>query len=117
LPKLRGTSENRRKKIQKLNEYLKKQNVTWEEFFEKIEKSDFLTGRDGKWHNCGFDWILEPRNYVKILEGNYDNRESYQETRKQKARSHVYTHEGAGYGDLGDGKYSKMDAWMHKDSS
>ena len=117
LPKLRGTSENRRKKIQKLNEYLKKQNVTWEEFFQKIEKSDFLTGRDGKWHNCGFDWILNQQNYIKILEGNYDNRDSYQERRKQKAKSHVYTHDGAGYGDPDNDEYSRMDAWLHEDSS
>ena len=44
------------------------------EVFKRIEKSDFLTGRNGKWHGCSFDWILKPSNWQKINEGNYDNR-------------------------------------------
>lgn len=45
---------------------------------KKIDRSDFLTGRDGKWHGCSFDWILKPANWQKILEGNYENREECQ---------------------------------------
>ena len=41
---------------------------------KKAEASDFLTGRNGGWGGCGFDWILKPANLSKILEGNYDNR-------------------------------------------
>jgi hypothetical protein len=44
--------------------------------FKRIEKSDFLTGRIGKWHGCSIDWILKPANWQKINEGNYDNREN-----------------------------------------
>lgn len=44
--------------------------------FERVEKSDFLSGRSGKWDGCSFDWILKPSNWQKILEGNYDNREN-----------------------------------------
>lgn len=40
---------------------------------EKTEASDFLTGRTSDF-KAGFDWILKPANFVKILEGNYDNR-------------------------------------------
>lgn len=28
--------------------------------FKKAEASDFLTGRNGGWGGCGFDWILKP---------------------------------------------------------
>lgn len=42
--------------------------------FERIEKSDFLSGRNGKWSGCSLDWILKPENWKKIIEGNYDNR-------------------------------------------
>lgn len=40
---------------------------------EKTEASDFLTGRSGDF-KATFDWILKPANFIKILEGNYDNR-------------------------------------------
>lgn len=45
--------------------------------FQKTEKSDFLTGRiPGKSWVAGFDWIMRQENFMKIYEGNYDNRES-----------------------------------------
>ena len=48
------------------------------DFFDRVEKSDFLTGRkgvkNGPWYGCSFDWILKPSNWQKINEGNYDNR-------------------------------------------
>lgn len=52
--------------------------------FERIEKSDFLSGRNGKWSGCSFDWILKPENWKKIIEGNYDNREPS----SQKSKGH-----------------------------
>ena len=45
-----------------------------QEIFARIESSDFLTGRNGRWGKCGIDWILKPENLCKITEGNYDNR-------------------------------------------
>lgn len=44
----------------------------WEALFLKVEASDFLTGRNGDW-KASFDWIIQPRNLIKITEGNYDN--------------------------------------------
>lgn len=38
------------------------------------EESDYLSGRNGKWDNCCFDWILKPANLIKILEGNYTSK-------------------------------------------
>jgi len=48
----------------------------FEELFSRAESSEFLTGRDGQWHHCSFDWILKFDNFVKIMEGNYDNRQA-----------------------------------------
>lgn len=47
--------------------------------FELAEKSDFLSGRKktdkhSTWR-CSFDWLINPNNMVKVLEGNY-NKES-----------------------------------------
>ena len=56
----------------------------WVEFFERVEHSDFLTGRvkpsinpgTGKpWGKKTFDWFIMPLNHLKIIEGKYDNRE------------------------------------------
>lgn len=47
------------------------------EIFARAEASDYLSGRNGKWLNCSFDWLINQNNALKVLEGNYDNRESY----------------------------------------
>ncbi len=41
--------------------------------FLMVQESDFLTGRSGKWGKCSFDWIVNKKNALKILEGNYGN--------------------------------------------
>jgi len=44
----------------------------WIKYFEKIKRSNFLTGISSNW-KATFDWILKDSNCLKILEGNYDN--------------------------------------------
>jgi uncharacterized protein YdaU (DUF1376 family) len=46
----------------------------WRIALSKIEQSDFLSGRTGRWR-CDFDWINKPANFTKLMEGNYDNRD------------------------------------------
>ncbi len=48
---------------------------TFQEVFAKAQLSDFLSGRNGKWTSCNLDWLLNENNMVKVLEGNYDNRD------------------------------------------
>jgi hypothetical protein len=48
---------------------------TFEALFKAAEASDFLTGRNGKWTGCNIDWLLNENNMVKVLEGNYSNKE------------------------------------------
>lgn len=52
----------------------KRSLVEWTEACRRVEESDFLSGRDGKWNGCGFDWLLKSANLTKVLEGNYQNR-------------------------------------------
>jgi len=40
--------------------------------FKKVAESDFLSGRKSDW-KASFDWIMNPTNFVKILEDNYKN--------------------------------------------
>ncbi len=42
--------------------------------FDKAGKSDFLCGVNDRGWMASFDWIMKPENFVKILEGNYDNK-------------------------------------------
>lgn len=52
----------------------------WERFFGKCELSDFLSGRtDGrgaKPFRVGLDWVVKASNFAKIINGNYDNRDT-----------------------------------------
>jgi hypothetical protein len=43
--------------------------------FKMAESSNFLSGRDGKWCSCSFDWIMKSQNFIKVMEGNYRNRQ------------------------------------------
>jgi hypothetical protein len=45
----------------------------WREFFIKVAASDFLYGRSGKFA-ANLEWLLRPENFLKTIEGNYDNR-------------------------------------------
>ena len=44
----------------------------WRCFFEIIQKSDFLSGRSKTNFVASFDWILLEKNFLKIVEGNYN---------------------------------------------
>lgn len=46
--------------------------VTFAEFFQRVERSAFLTGKSSSNFKADFNWILKPENMMKILSGNYD---------------------------------------------
>ena len=56
------------------------------------ERSDYLSGRNGKWQNCSFDWLIKENNYIKVLEGNY-NRYSNKQV-GEEAEEKVYSEIG-----------------------
>lgn len=70
-------TDTRKMKISRANTTLK---GSFENFFKRVEKSDFLTGRNGRWNARGekqasFDWIMKLDNILKIQSGTYDNKE------------------------------------------
>lgn len=79
LPKVKSTVGKRRSLILRAL----KENPDlgyWAVIFQKVERSDFLSGRNGRWTACGFDWILGndkngTRNHVRVDEGVHDNRQ------------------------------------------
>lgn len=77
MPKVLKTTTDRKRVIKARWNECKDINV-FIELFTKAEKSDFLSGRDGKWSGCAFDWLLNSKNILKVLEGNYDNKQNTQ---------------------------------------
>ena len=65
-------NDSRRKRLKAAHDALGMDGL--ETFFRRVEASDFLAGRTKEQARFGIDWITKPGNFVKILEGNYDNR-------------------------------------------
>ncbi len=74
LPKVASLTEPRKKGINRLLKCLEKNSYDVDIFFNTVEASDFLTGRSNDW-TANFDWIIKESNYVKIVEGNYVNKQ------------------------------------------
>ena len=81
LAKVKLLSKSRMSQVEARLKELKQTPETYVSFlqdlFARIERSDFLTNRGGLNRNnwrATFDWIFAPRNFLKIIEGNYDNK-------------------------------------------
>ena len=50
----------------------------WRQFFAYVAESDFLMGRthgqNGEGFDCDLEWLVRPKNFVKVIEGRYENR-------------------------------------------
>lgn len=72
MPTIRAMSDTRKKRIDRL---LKKYAIEdIEAVILKSEKSDFLNGDNDRGWTASFDWITEPKNFLKILEDTYQNK-------------------------------------------
>lgn len=81
LAKIKLLSKSRMSQVEARLKELKQTPETYVSFlqdlFARIERSDFLTNRGGLNRNnwrASFDWIFAPRNFLKVIEGNYDNK-------------------------------------------
>jgi uncharacterized protein YdaU (DUF1376 family) len=73
LTQVQHLSEARRKKLKlRLKEIGGLEG--WYVLCDKIRGSPYLTGQVKDW-KCTFDWVFEPKNLTKIMEGNYDDRQ------------------------------------------
>lgn len=87
-PKVMGVTKQRQ---QALDELLKDFTLTdFEKAFNNAEKSPFLKGKvkDAKWNNregtADFDWIINEKNFVKVLEGKYTEMTKTEKQMKQE---------------------------------
>lgn len=64
------------------NQRLKHLNARIEEYsldiileaIDKVSNSDFLKGFNNKNWKADIDWLLNPNNFIKVIEGKYDNK-------------------------------------------
>jgi len=72
-PGVKNLSDKRKRLLLKI---LKKHSTEEIEIvFRKIKESDFLQGKTkGRTFICTFDFFINENNFIKILEGNYDNK-------------------------------------------
>lgn len=82
LPRIAALSDKRKKHLaarwSSVDEKAKFTSVedglqVFRDVFAKAHSSDFLSGRSGAW-KASFDWLIESEtNFLKVVEGNYDN--------------------------------------------
>ena len=77
LPKVQKLTDKRKKKIKVLLKSYSIDDIA--SAFTKAENSDFLKGNINSFQ-ATFDWLIESGNFIKVLEGNYDNRNKKQDT-------------------------------------
>lgn len=74
LPQVKVMSDLRKKAVKARWKDAESDTASFEVVFNKVYESDFLSGRNGSWTGCSFDWIMKQANFIKIGEGNYDNK-------------------------------------------
>ncbi len=74
-PRLKTLSDSRKKSIKaRFNS-----GYTYEDFedlFKKAEQSSFLKGANSRSWSATFDWLIKDSNMAKVLDGNYDDKNS-----------------------------------------
>ena len=71
IKEIRAGSARHKMFCARLREYGEEQIL---EAVEKAKNSPFLKGQNAKGWIITFDWFLKPNNFIKVLEGNYDER-------------------------------------------
>lgn len=95
LPKVKTLNDNRRQKIKcRLDEFGGESKGDWlahtKELFERITASDFLRGGNNSGWTATFDWVFEnAKNWVKVVEGNYDNNRGARSKQQQRTQQGV----------------------------
>lgn len=70
---IRNISNNRLKSLRaRLEEYSENEII---QAIQLIRLSNFLTGKNDRNWKIKFDWLLNPNNFIKVIEGNYTDKE------------------------------------------
>lgn len=90
LPEVRVINDSRKKAILHILNTFSEEEVST--VLNNFSKSDFLLGKCSSF-KANIDWILKESNFIKILEGNYNNNYSSTPAKADNAVSETYTKE------------------------
>ena len=72
IPQIQRITDRRKQVVlSRLREFSKDDII---QVIENCARSDFLNGRNNRNFIASFDWAFLPNNFIKILEGNYNNK-------------------------------------------
>ena len=75
IPKVKSIEGTRKKHVSaRIREYGRN---AFADMIRKAAASDFLNGRNERGFTATFDWLIRPANFIKVIEGNYDNNKNY----------------------------------------
>ncbi len=109
LPSIRAITEERKTQIRALMNGMDRDRILPDKsvyerlhsIFQNAQDSDFLSGRDGCWAGCAFDWLIKKKNALKVLEGTYANK---------SGRAHLAEKKSANrFTDFSQRNYSEQD--------
>lgn len=95
---IRTLSETRKRMLRSISKEFGGREAI-EEALEKVVKSQWCCGGNDKGWIASFDWIFKKSNFIKILEGNYDDRTESRNEDKYGTRR------GTGVGDVSETDY------------
>lgn len=72
LPRVAKITDKRKKALKKISSKFSIGDIRT--VFKKAQESSFLNGSTDKWSGATFDWLVKEDNIVKVLEGNYDDK-------------------------------------------
>ena len=84
IPKLKVVDKSRENALRECANEDPEFFINFEMALEKIRASEFLRGNNDQRWTATFDWVL--KNYLKILEGNYDQKEPLPDRSKLSKR-------------------------------
>ncbi|MBD7914525.1 phage replisome organizer N-terminal domain-containing protein [Clostridium sp. Sa3CUN1] len=67
---------------------------------ENIRSSTFLKGQNSKGWTITFDWLVKPNNFLKVIEGNYEDKKTTNNGNKNKLRFDNFKGRDYDYDDL-----------------
>lgn len=102
-PRIKSLSEARKKAIKaRLKTHCM---ADMQQVFTNAEASEFLKGSNSRNWSATFDWMMNDRNFTKILDGNYNDR-------KERARSGTTS----GYVDAIQHRFDPINDWLQEGS-
>lgn len=100
-PKVFKLSDSRKTKIRIRLEEMKNDYSILETIFKKMGESKFLQGDNKTGWKASFDWLFEnEKNWVKVIEGNYESNQAPGYTASSKSKTAEHTKSGSTIPDL-----------------